>query len=83
MSLLNRVAGVSVWSTCPRANVPNACQLLLFTYQRANEHANQRTNQPKACDYATWRAHVSTWRAHVAKGVTIFQLFLPKSVLIF
>ena len=39
MSLLNRVPYVPyvpAWSTCPRANMPKACQLLIFTCQRAN-----------------------------------------------
>ena len=33
------------WSTCPRDNVQNACQLLIITCQRANK----RANVPKAC----------------------------------
>ena len=27
---------VPAWSTCPRANVPKSCQLLIFTCQRVN-----------------------------------------------
>ena len=40
--MLNRVSCVSyipAWSTSQRANVPKACQLLIFTCQRANKRA--------------------------------------------
>ena len=35
-SSLNLGLCVPAWSACPRANVPKACQLLIFTCQRAN-----------------------------------------------
>ena len=46
---------------CQRANVPNACQLLIFTCQRANKcHAN-----------------FSTWRDNVPNGVPNFYFCVP------
>ena len=60
------------WSTCPRGNVPKACQLLIFTCQCAN---NVSTCQR--------RANFSIWRANVPKGVLIFRIYLSKGVAIF
>ena len=48
MSLLNRVPcvpHVPAWSTCPRVNVPKACQFIIFTYQRGNVPINVSTCQ--------------------------------------
>ena len=52
--------------TCLRANVPKACQLLIFTCQRANKRAIRHAN-------------VSVWRVNVPKDVTIFQIFLLRN----
>ena len=54
--------------TKSRANVPKACQLLIFTSQRVNKRAN-----------AIRRANVLIWRANVPKGVPIFQTFLLRN----
>ena len=60
------------WSTCPRANEPNACQLLIFTCQCADN----RANLPKVCQ-------LFNLACQRAKGVPIFQFRLPKGVLFF
>ena len=70
MSLLNHVPCVPyvpAWSTCPRANVPKACQFIIFTCQRANKRTKVPTCQRRA-NYSTWCANVLR-----AKGVPIFQ----------
>ena len=59
-------------STCPCANLPNECQLLIITCKRAN---NVPTSQ--RCD------NYSTLACQCAKGVSIFQLRLPKGIPIF
>ena len=43
------------WSTWPRAQVPKACQLFIFTCQRTNKRANASTCQRHA-NFSTWRA---------------------------
>ena len=60
------------WSTYPRSNVPNACQLLIITCQRTNK----RANVPKVCQ-------LFNLACQHAKGVPILQLRLPKDVPIF
>ena len=75
MSLLNcvpYVPSVPAWPTCPCAKVPNVCQLLIFTCQRANKHANV----PQVCQ-------LFSLVCQHAKGEPTFQLRLPKSVPIF
>ena len=47
MSLLNRVSCVLVWSKCQGSNVPKACQLLIFTCQRAKAMSTCQ----KACQF--------------------------------
>ena len=54
----------------PRANVPKACQLLIF-FVPTCQCANKRANIPK---YQR-RANFWTRRTNVPKGVPIFQLF--------
>ena len=60
------------WSTCSRANEPNACHLLIFTCQCADN----RANLPKVCQ-------LFNLACQRAKGVPIFQFRLPKGVLFF
>ena len=59
--------------TCLRANVPKACQLLIFTCKRVNKRANM------ACQRAKRRANFSTWCANLPKGVQIFQTLLLRN----
>ena len=59
------------WSTCPRANEPNACQLLILD-------ANVPINVPncqRCANYLTWPANVST---SSAKRRTIFELLFRR-----
>ena len=68
---------------CPNAE---ACQLLIFMWQRDNK----RANVTKACQsrpkFLTWRTtcqtrvNFSTWRANVSKVGLIFQLRLANGV---
>ena len=74
LSLLNRVpcmAYVPAQSTCPRANMPKACQFLIFTCQRANVPINVPTCQRHA-NYSTWRANVLVFQF----GVSWFLIML-------
>ena len=64
---------IPAWSTCPHANMPKTCQLLIITCQRANK----RVNVPKVCQLLF---NLSCQRA---KGVPIFQLRLLKGGPIF
>ena len=61
-----------VWSTCPHANKPNMCQVLIITCQCGNKCANE----PKVCQ-------LFNLACQRAKSMPIFQLHLPKGVLIF
>ena len=82
-------------SMCSRANVPKACQLLIFTYQvlpcqRANKRTNVPTCQPKACQLfnlacqrANRRANFWNWHANLPAGESILQLRLTKGVPVF
>ena len=72
MSLLNRLPCVPAWSTCPRANVPKACQLFIFTCQRANKHANV----PKACQFLnSVRTNVPIFHPGVPTSQRAWQFF--------
>ena len=51
---------------CPRANMPKACQLLIFTCQRPNKHAKMPTSQ--RC------ANISTWRTNVPNACQCLSL---------
>ena len=57
MNLLNLVPA---WSTCQRANLPKAYQLLIFTCERGNKCAKG--------------VHYSTWCANVARACKFFNL---------
>ena len=79
----------------PTCQLPKACQLLIFTCQRANMPINvpktcqlfnlvyQRANVPKTCQLFNLFANFSTWRANLPKGVPIFQYRLPNGVPVF
>ena len=59
------------WSTCPHANEPNACQLLILD-------ANVPINVPncqRCANYLTWRPNVSI---SSAKRHTIFELLFRR-----
>ena len=81
MSLLNRMSYVpwaSVWTMCPCAKVPNACELLIFMCQRANKRANVLKVYPLlnlGCQHARGETNFSTWQP---KDVQIFQLFFKE-----
>ena len=52
-----------------RANVPKACQLLIFTCQRTNKSANMSTWQRRAKGVSIFQFNVQT-----SQGVPIFQI---------
>ena len=75
-------ASVVYVPTCLRANVPKACQVLIFTCKRAKNvstchKACQCFNL--ACQHDKRRANFSTWHANVPKSVPIFQTFLSRN----
>ena len=71
---------VPAWSACSCAHVPKACQLLIFTCQRANKCANMQTCQffNLACQRVPRRAKILTWLANVPKGVPFFQIVFKR-----
>ena len=73
-------ASVVYLSTCLRVNVPKECQVLIFTCQRANQHAsvpkasrffNLACQSPKACQF---------FKLACQKGVPTFHLSFKKII---
>ena len=65
-----------------RANVPKACQVFIFTCQRAKSVPTYHKVYQcfnLACQRAKRRANFSTWRANVPKSVPVFQTFLLRN----
>ena len=59
-------ASVVYGPMCRRANLPKACQLLIFTCLRVI----------RCVIVLSWRANFSTWFSNIPKGVPIFQLLV-------
>ena len=71
-SLLKRVLCVPAWYTWSRANVPKACQLLIFTCQFFN------LVRQRARDVSIVQLGVPIFQLCLPKAVPIFQLFFKR-----